>query len=81
MKQFELQKPISQLLNVLKCHLLACELISDRNVLNNLIKPIILEKDHFGYVDHHFGTLLFHFIVAHASPFSYKSWGDRWVCG
>ena len=44
MKQFELQKPISQLLNVLKCHLLACELISDRNVLNNLIKPIISEK-------------------------------------
>ena len=29
MKQFELQKPISQLFNALKSHLFACDLFAD----------------------------------------------------
>ena len=40
MKQFELQKPISQLFNALKSHVFACELFSDR--FSNIIP-----KTHF----------------------------------
>ena len=32
MEKFELQKPVSQLLNVLKSHFFVCDLLSDRLV-------------------------------------------------
>ena len=66
MEKFELQEPISQLLNALKCHFGgACELYSNRNVPNNW------KSQNFSKIilwHHHFGTLLYQYLFNNTEP-------------